>query len=105
MFPRSKPGRQCSRWRWRCPGRGKFYAFVLTGSAAIFSDALETIVNVVAAAFALYSLSVAHTPADPDHPYGHGKIEFFAGGFEGGMIFLASLFMIAKAVQGLSIPA
>jgi cation diffusion facilitator family transporter len=79
----------------------KFFAFLLTGSAAIFSDALETVVNVAAAAFAMYSLSVAHTPADPDHPYGHGKIEFFAGGFEGGMIFLASLFAIGKAVQTL----
>jgi cation diffusion facilitator family transporter len=79
----------------------KFYAFLITGSAAIFSDALETVVNVVAAGFAIYSLSVAHTPADPDHPYGHGKIEFFAGGFEGGMIFLASLLMIGKAVQTL----
>lgn len=76
----------------------KFYAFFLTGSAAIFSDACETVVNVAAAAFAIYSLVVAHTPADRDHPYGHGKIEFFAGGFEGGMIFLASLFAIGKAV-------
>ena len=79
----------------------KTFAFALTRSAAIFSDALETVVNVAAAAFAIYSLSVAHTPADRDHPYGHGKIEFFAGGFEGGMIFLASLFMIGKAVQTL----
>jgi cation diffusion facilitator family transporter len=79
----------------------KFFAYLLTGSAAIFSDALETVVNVVAAGFAIYSLSVAHTPADRDHPYGHGKIEFFAGGFEGGMIFLASLLMIGKAVMTL----
>jgi cation diffusion facilitator family transporter len=76
----------------------KFFAFFLTGSAAIFSDACETVVNVAAAAFAIYSLVVAHTPADRDHPYGHGKIEFFAGGFEGGMIVLASLFAIGKAV-------
>jgi cation diffusion facilitator family transporter len=76
----------------------KFFAFFLTGSAAIFSDACETVVNVAAAGFAIYSLVVAHTPADRDHPYGHGKIEFFAGGFEGGMIFLASLFAIGKAV-------
>lgn len=76
----------------------KFFAFFLTGSAAIFSDACETVVNVAAAAFAIYSLVVAHTPADRDHPYGHGKIEFFAGGFEGGMIFLASLFAIGKGV-------
>ena len=79
----------------------KTFAFGLTRSAAIFSDALETVVNVASAGFAIYSLSVAHTPADRDHPYGHGKIEFFAGGFEGGMIFLASLFMIGKGVQTL----
>jgi len=79
----------------------KFTAYLLTGSTAIFSDALETVVNVAAAAFAIYSLSVAHTPADPDHPYGHGKIEFFAGGFEGGMIVLTSMLVIAKAVMGL----
>lgn len=77
----------------------KFLAYVLTGSAAIFSDALESIVNVAAAAFAIYSLTVAHTPADTEHPYGHGKIEFFAGGFEGGMILLAALFAIAKAID------
>ncbi|HEY2587988.1 MAG TPA: cation diffusion facilitator family transporter [Tepidisphaeraceae bacterium] len=76
----------------------KFFAYFLTGSAAIFSDACETVVNVAAAAFAIYSLMVAHTPADRDHPYGHGKIEFFAGGFEGGMIVLASLFAIGNAV-------
>jgi cation diffusion facilitator family transporter len=79
----------------------KFVAFFLTGSAAIFSDACETVVNVAAAGFAIYSLSVAHLPADRDHPYGHGKIEFFAGGFEGGMIFLASLFSIGKAILAL----
>ena len=60
----------------------KLFAYLLTGSAAIFSDALETTVNVAAAGFAIYSLSLAHKPADPDHPYGHGKIEFFAGGHE-----------------------
>jgi cation diffusion facilitator family transporter len=77
----------------------KFVAYYLTGSAAIFSDALESIVNVVASAFALYSLSLAHTPADREHPYGHGKIEFFSGGFEGGMIVLASLAAVGKAID------
>lgn len=77
----------------------KFTAYLLTGSAAIFSDALESIVNVAAGAFAIYSLAVAHMPADREHPYGHGKIEFFAGGFEGGMILLASLLAIGKAVD------
>lgn len=82
----------------------KFVAYYLTSSAAVFSDALESIVNVAAAMFAIYSLSLAHTPADPDHPYGHGKIEFFSGGFEGGMIMLASLAAIGKAIDALLHP-
>lgn len=78
----------------------KFSAYFMTRSAAIFSDALESIVNVFAAAFALYSLSVAHRPADRDHPYGHGKIEFLSAGFEGGMILLAAVVIV---VQGLDL--
>src|SRR5439155_7483532 len=58
----------------------KFIAYFITGSSAIFSDALESIVNVTAAGVALYSLSVAHRPADEEHPYGHGKIEFLSAG-------------------------
>ena len=76
----------------------KFVAYALSGSAAVFADAMESIVNVAAAAFAIYSLALAHTPADTEHPYGHGKIEFFAGGFEGGMILLAA---VASAVNGI----
>ena len=77
----------------------KFVAYFITGSAAIFSDALESIVNVAAAAFACYSLLLAHQPADADHPYGHGKIEFFAAGFEGGMILLAAIAASVKAID------
>src|ERR1700733_8407986 len=69
----------------------KFFAYFLTASAAIFSDALETIVNVLASLFALYAIILAHAPADEDHPYGHGKVEFLAAAFEGGMILLAAL--------------
>jgi cation diffusion facilitator family transporter len=76
----------------------KFAAFFLTGSSAVFSDALESIVNVVAAVFAAYSLHLAHTPADAAHPYGHGKIEFMSAGFEGGMILVAALAAVIKAV-------
>jgi len=83
---------------------GKFTAYFVTGSAAIFSDAMESIVNVAAAAYALYSLSIAHTPADRDHPYGHGKIEFFSAGFEGGMIVLAAVVAVAKGVHDLVHP-
>jgi cation diffusion facilitator family transporter len=76
----------------------KFIAYFLTGSSAIFADAMESIVNVAASLVAAYSLWVAHTPADEEHPYGHGKIEFMSAGFEGGMILLASIIMAAKAI-------
>lgn len=79
----------------------KFVAYFITGSAAIFSDALESIVNVLASCFALYSLVLAHQPADKDHPYGHGKIEFLSVGFEGGMILLAALVIAVRAVESL----
>jgi cation diffusion facilitator family transporter len=79
----------------------KFTAYAMSGSAAVFADALESIVNVVAAAFAMYSLTVAHTPADSEHPYGHGKIEFFSGGLEGCMIVLAAIAAAANGVVAL----
>jgi cation diffusion facilitator family transporter len=77
----------------------KFAAYYLTGSAAIFSDALEQIVNVLASSFAAYSLLLAHQPADEAHPYGHGKIEFMSAGFEGGMILLAALLILGRAIE------
>ncbi len=75
----------------------KFAAYFVTGSAAFFSDALETIVNVVAAVLALYALAVAHLPADADHPYGHGKIEFLSAGAEGSMVLLAGCIILVQA--------
>jgi cation diffusion facilitator family transporter len=77
----------------------KFSAYLLTGSTAIFADALEGIVNVTASGFAMYALVLAHRPADPEHPYGHGKIEFFSAGFEGGMILLAAVVAIGKTLD------
>jgi len=77
----------------------KFVAYYLTGSAAIFSDALESVVNVIASMFAAYSLLLAHQPADEQHPYGHGKIEFMSAGFEGGMILLAAFLIIVRAIE------
>jgi cation diffusion facilitator family transporter len=79
----------------------KFIAYLFTGSSAILSDALESIVNVLAGGFALYAVILAHQPADREHPYGHGKIEFLSAGFEGGMIILAALIIAARAVQEL----
>jgi len=70
---------------------GKFYAYRMTGSSAILSDALESIINVVASAFAAASIWIAAKPPDLSHPYGHGKIEYFSAGFEGALIILAAL--------------
>lgn len=77
----------------------KFSAYYLTGSNAVLTDAVESIVNVLAGGFALYSLYYAAKPKDEDHPYGHGKIEFLSTGVEGGMITIAGLAMIAKGVS------
>jgi cation diffusion facilitator family transporter len=79
----------------------KFAAYYLTGSNAIFSDALESIVNVVASGFALYSVILAHLPADAKHPYGHGKIEFLSAFFEGGMILLAAFVILIRTIDAL----
>lgn len=79
----------------------KSYAWLLTGSQAIFSDAAESIVNVVAAAFALRVLSWAGQPADREHPFGHGKIEFFSAAFEGGLVVAAALAILWQATDAL----
>jgi cation diffusion facilitator family transporter len=76
----------------------KFVAYFVTHSNAILSDALESIINVIAGAFAYYSLSLAAKPKDTDHPYGHGKIEFISAGFEGGLILLAGILIIVKSI-------
>jgi cation diffusion facilitator family transporter len=82
----------------------KFTAFWLTQSKAILTDALESIVNVVAGAFALFSITFASQPRDENHPYGHGKIEFLSAGFEGGLILIAGISIIASSVYALFQP-
>jgi len=79
----------------------KFVAYFITGSAAVFSDALESIVNVLASLFALYAVILAHAPADREHPYGHGKVEFLSAGFEGGLILAAALVILVRAIEQL----
>lgn len=74
----------------------KFFTYYITHSNAILTDAIESIVNVLAGSFALYSLYYAAKPKDEDHPYGHGKIEYLSAGFEGGMILLAGVAMVLK---------
>lgn len=82
----------------------KFFVYHLTGSSAILSDALESIINVVASAFALGSIIMAAKPPDESHPYGHGKIEYFSAGFEGALIVLAAIGIFKVGVENLFFP-
>jgi cation diffusion facilitator family transporter len=76
----------------------KFVAYYLTHSLSVLSDALESIVNVIAGGIGLYSLYVASKPKDKDHPYGHGKAEFISAAFEGSLIITAGLIIIIESV-------
>ncbi|GAA4427452.1 cation diffusion facilitator family transporter [Pontibacter saemangeumensis] len=82
----------------------KFVAFFLTNSNAILTDALESIINVVAGGFSLYSLLLSARPRDENHPYGHGKIEFIAATLEGSLIIVAGGIIIIKSIYNLIEP-
>lgn len=82
----------------------KFTAWLLTSSNAIFTDALESLVNVAASSFALYSLYLAAKPKDEDHPYGHGKIEFISATLEGSLISAAGVAIVAKSIYSYIFP-
>lgn len=82
----------------------KFYAAWLTGSLALYSDALESIINVVAAIGAFVALGVAARPADEDHPYGHHKAEFFSAVIEGALIIVAALMILRESYFGVLAP-
>ena len=82
----------------------KFYAYHLTRSQAVLTDALESIINVFTSGFALYSLYLAGLPKDENHPYGHGKVENLSLGFEGALIFFAGAFILYNATLGLLHP-
>lgn len=75
----------------------KFAAWWLTGSVALFSDALESIINVVAAGIAYVALRVSARPADANHPYGHHKAEYFSAVIEGVLIVLAAIAILREA--------
>lgn len=83
----------------------KFFAYYLTNSNAILTDALESIINVIAGAFALFSIYFASLPKDENHPYGHGKIEFISAGFEGALIFIAGISIIIRSIYGFYFPS
>lgn len=82
----------------------KFFAYYLTNSVAILTDALESIVNVAAGFIGLYSLYISAKPADKDHPYGHGKAEFISAAIEGTLILTAGALTIYKAIKTLLYP-
>ncbi len=79
----------------------KIIAYQFTHSLSILSDALESIVNVLAGFIGLYSLYVAAKPRDLDHPYGHGKAEFVSAAIEGGLIVAAGIMIVYETVLNL----
>lgn len=82
----------------------KFFAYWLTHSNAIYSDAIESVVNIIAGSIALYSIWLAAQPSDAEHPYGHGKIEFIASAIEGTLVLIAGISIIYEAVRHLFNP-
>lgn len=83
---------------------GKWFAFYVTGSTAVLSDALESGVNVLTSSFVLFSVWLSSKPRDADHPYGHGKVEFFSAGFEGALILFAALSILTVSIARLISP-
>ncbi len=77
----------------------KIYAYLITGSSAILSDAVESVVHILAVSFAAFSLRLSMKPPDKDHMYGHDRISFFSAGFEGAMIIFAALLIIYEAAH------
>jgi cation diffusion facilitator family transporter len=80
---------------------GKLVAWKLTNSDSVFSDAMESVVNVISAFMGLYSLHLAAKPKDEDHPYGHGKVEFVTSGIEGALIAIAGIMIIYEGINSL----
>ena len=83
----------------------KLLAWWLTGSVALYSDALELTVNVIAALAAFWAIRVSHTPADQDHPFGHHKAEYFSAVLEGVLIVLAALLILVEVWRSWAAPA
>jgi cation diffusion facilitator family transporter len=77
----------------------KTLAWWITQSVGLLSDAMESLVNLASAAFALLMVTIARRPADEGHPYGHTKAEYFSSGFEGMAIFVAAVGIIWAAVE------
>ncbi len=84
---------------------GKFMAYFVTNSVGVLTDAMESIVNVVAGMISLYCLKWGAKPGDKEHPYGHGKIELISASVEGILISVAGGMIIYEAVKRLVVPA
>jgi len=82
----------------------KYAAYYITGSIALFSDALESIINMVTAVAAFLAVRVSAAPADANHPYGHHKVEYFSAVLEGVLIIVAALAILREAYLGLMTP-
>lgn len=82
----------------------KFMGYFLTGSVGLFSDAAESVVNLVAALVALWAITLAARPADEEHTYGHTKSEYFSSGVEGALILVAALIIAGEAIPRLLHP-
>lgn len=82
----------------------KFGAYLITGSVGLLSDAIEGLVNLFAALFAFWALTVAERPPDEEHAYGHTKVEYFASGLEGALILVAAASIAWAAIQRLMNP-
>ncbi|WP_174301784.1 cation diffusion facilitator family transporter [Caulobacter sp. S45] len=82
----------------------KYVAFLVTGSVALYSDAIESIINVVTAFAALGAVWISAKPADANHPYGHSKVEYFSAVLEGVLIIVASLLILREAWRGFHHP-
>jgi cation diffusion facilitator family transporter len=82
----------------------KYVAYLLTGSVALYSDALESLVNVAAGVAAWAAIRVAEQPADDEHPYGHQKAELLSAVFEGALIIVAAVFIVMEAVHAIVHP-
>jgi cation diffusion facilitator family transporter len=105
-----QPGQTLTRFAWLSVAGAaltiglKAGAYYLTGSVGVLSDALESLVNLVAAISVLVALAVAARPPDEEHPYGYEKVEYFSSGFEGALILVAALSIGVAAVGRLADP-
>jgi len=97
-------GTSLTRFTWLSIAAAILTAWWITGSVGLLSDAMESVVNLVGGLMALAMLTVAERPADEDHPYGHGKAEYFSSGVEGTLILIAAISIGGAAVNRLISP-